>query len=366
MKKICIITNIPSPYRVDLFNYLIENFREYNFKIIYSSTSEDDRGWNLDLNKLKNSHFLKSKSIVIKEKLDNKHIHFSFKIKQYLKEYNPDIIIGCEYNPISIVAYTWAKLNKKKYISWSDGTLNSEKNINIIQKIIRKIICRNSDALIASSSRTKEAQLRYGANKNKIFLSYLTINVDEYLYEKREFNNKNILFVGRLSKRKGLELLMNSLALLRCEYKLIIVGDGPYKKELEKCSENLKINENILFKGALNGKSLINEYRNADLFVIPSYVDCFGLVISEAMSNSMPVIASKYVDGAYDLIDDGLNGYIVDPENFDEFSNKIQYVLNDRKRVEIMGKYSYEKIQKFKFEEVHKGIIEAIEYVIKE
>ncbi|WP_368240932.1 glycosyltransferase [Clostridium perfringens] len=365
MKKICIVTNIPTPYRVDFFNYLIENFKNYDFKIIYSSTSEDDRGWNLDKKKIKNSYFLNSKSIIIKEKLDNKHIHFNFKIKKILNTYNPDIIIGCEYNPVTVNAYLWAKFNNKKYISWSDGTLNSEKNINFIQKIIRKVICKNSDALIASSSKTKEAQLKYGAKENNIFLSYLTINIDEYLYKKNKFNNKNILFVGRLSKRKGLELLMNSLALLRCEYKLIIVGDGPYKKELEKYSKDLKINENILFKGALNGENLINEYRNADLFVIASYVDCFGLVISEAMSNSMPIIASKYVDGAYDLIDNGLNGYIVDPEDFNEFSNRIQYILSDRKKVEDMGKYSYEKIKKFSFENVHKGVIEAIKYVSK-
>ncbi|WP_283684342.1 glycosyltransferase [Clostridium perfringens] len=184
MKKICIVTNIPTPYRVDFFNYLIENFKNYDFKIIYSSTSEDDRGWNLDKKKIKNSYFLNSKSIIIKEKLDNKHIHFNFKIKKILNTYNPDIIIGCEYNPVTVNAYLWAKFNNKKYISWSDGTLNSEKNINFIQKIIRKVICKNSDALIASSSKTKEAQLKYGAKENNIFLSYLTINIDEYLYKK--------------------------------------------------------------------------------------------------------------------------------------------------------------------------------------
>ncbi|MDU2828387.1 MAG: glycosyltransferase, partial [Clostridium perfringens] len=216
MKKICIITNIPSPYRVDLFNYLIENFKEYNFEIIYSSVSEDDRGWNLDSNKLKNSHFLKSRSIVIKEKLDNKHIHFSFEIKKCLKKYNPDVIIGCEYNPISIVAYTWAKLNNKKYISWSDGTLNSEKNINILQKIIRKIICGNSNALIASSSKTKEAQIAYGADKNNIYLSYLTVDIHKYLTKKcekkYEENLGKLLFVGRLSYTKGVDLLLNALS----------------------------------------------------------------------------------------------------------------------------------------------------------
>ncbi len=57
---------------------------------------------------------------------------------------------------------------KKKYISWSDGTLNSEKHINKTQRMLRKIICKKkSDAFIASSSKTKEAQVYYGANKEK-------------------------------------------------------------------------------------------------------------------------------------------------------------------------------------------------------
>lgn len=362
MKKICIITNIPSPYRVDFFNYLNSN-KNYDFKIIYSSVGEDDRGWKLDKDSIKNSIFLKSKSIVLKKNLDNKHIHLSLDIIKYLNKYNPDVVIGCEYNPIAIISYYWSKLNNKKYISWSDGTLNSEKNINFMQKFLRKKICKNAKALIASSSKTREAQLKYGANEENIFISYLTVNIDKFLFKKKEFNNKNILFVGRLSKRKGLELAFNSLKLVKNEYKLTIVGDGPQKDELVKKVNELGLAGNVEFKGSLNGQELLEEYRRADCFIIPSYVDCFGLVISEAMCNSLPIIASKYVDGSYDLIESEHNGYIVDPENYQEFADAMQKVLASKDIVKVMGEKSYQKIQKFKFEEVSKGIFEAIEKI---
>ncbi|MDZ5129146.1 glycosyltransferase [Clostridium perfringens] len=358
MKKICIITNIPSPYRVDFFNYLIENFKEYNFKIIYSSTAEDDRGWNLDFSKIKNSDFLKSKSIIIKKKLDNKYIHFGFGVTRCLKKYNPDVIIGCEYNPISIIAYTWAKLHKKKYISWSDGTLNSEKHINKTQRMLRKIICKKSDAFIASSSKTKEAQVYYGANKEKIKISNLTIDINKYIYEKTFFKGNRLLFVGRLSYTKGIDLLLEALADIECDYMLTIVGDGPDRENLECMVKDMGISDKVNFVGSKSGNELQSIYKDNDIFILPSRCDCYGLVLVEAMCNCMAIISSKFADGSYDLINE--NGYIINPYNKSEFSNTIRNLILNNEKSKIMGLKSFNMVNKLSFKYTAKEFIEAI------
>lgn len=364
MKKICIVTNIPSPYRVDLFNYLIDNYKEYSFSILYSSKEEEDRGWYLDQSNLKNSVFIKSKSITLKKKMDNKYIHFNTKIFSYLDTYNPDIVIAAEYNPSAVISILWAKLRKKKYISWSDGTLNSEKNINFIQKILRRIICKNADAFIASSHKTKEAQIFYGANKNNIYISYLTIDVKKFLYRKEHYIGNRILFVGRLSYTKGLDILIKILSKINEEYIFTIVGDGPERPRLESMCKNLGIENNVKFLGSKGGEELKAIYRENDIFILPSRCDCFGLVLTEAMCSSMALISSKYADGAYDLIDNGINGYIVDIYNSEEFSKKIIQLLSNKKLVSQMGINSYKKVSKFRIEDVAIGIKTAIDNVI--
>ena len=104
-------------------------------------------------------------------------------------------------------------------------------------------------------------------------------------------------------------------------------------------------------------------YSSSDVFILPTREDCFGLVILEAMCASLPVISSKYADGAFDLVEEGENGYIVDPEDTDAFAEKIEAAFADEKRLASMGQKSYEKAHEFAFSEVSKGCIAALDYV---
>ena len=361
-KKVVICTNIPSPYRVKFFNYLIDNYPKYNITIIYSAEAENDRGWNIDQIEIKNSINLKSKTLKIKGKLDNKYIHIPLNIINELNRVNPDVIVAAEYNPTCVLAYLWCRIKKRKFISWSDGTLSTEKNINIIQKIIRTTFCKNAQALIASSSKSKEAQLHYGAEEKKIFLSYLTVDINEYLNKKIKYNNKNILYVGNLSRRKGVDLLLKAMKNVDLDVVLNIVGDGPEKDNLFKLTNELYINNKVNFLGMKSGKELLEIYKQNDIFVIPSREDCFGLVITEAMCNSLPVISSKYADGAYDLIQDHINGFIVDPYDSKLFSKVIMEALSDTNTVKEMGSKAFEYIKKFSFKNVAVKYMKAIEY----
>ena len=362
MQKVVIITNIMSPYRIDLFNQL-ESLKKFNITVIYSAQS-DDREWKIE-NINHKYEVLNSKTIKLKKMMDYKYIHIPTDIIKKLNIINPDIIVASEYNPTSILSYIWCKNKHKKFISWSDGTLNSEKNINFLQKILRKIICSKSDALIASSTKTKEAQIKYGA-KSKIFISYLTIDVNKYMIDKYNWkNNNNILYVGSLIERKGLDLLFKAIKNVKDDFTLNIVGSGEKIEELQELSKRLGINEKVNFLGFKQREELIELYKNSDIFVLPTREDCFGLVINEAMCAGLPIIASKYADGSYDLIEENKGGYIIDPYNVSEFLNKIEILLEDEKKREKMGKFNQEKIKEFSIEKVVIPYIEAIDYVLK-
>ena len=323
-KKAVFITNIPSPYRVDFFSYMQKNFPEYEFHIIFSGAGMENRKWSVEMEEIEHYHFLKSKTIIIRKRFDDRYVFIPVGVEKTLNEIAPDVVFAMEYNPTILRAVHWCRKKKIPFISWTDGTLNSEKNIGKVQRLSRSYIIKRAAAFIASSTASHEAQIAYGADEKKCFISYLTVDIQKYLYEKPQKTTQNeglqLLYVGSLIQRKGLDLLLPALAKTPQNIRLWIVGEGQEKDLLQKQCTELKISDRVEFLGYQEGEPLQKLYRTADAFVLPTREDCFGLVLLEAMCASLPIISSKYADGARDLVSDGENGYIIDPEDVDGFA----------------------------------------------
>ena len=170
--------------------------------------------------------------------------------------------------------------------------------------------------------------------------------------------------VGSLIERKGIDLLLNALARVKCEYSLYLAGEGEEKEQLQKQAKDLQIFDKVHFLGQLNRAELLKHYANSDLFVLPTREDCFALVILEAMCAGLPIVCSKYADGAYDLIEEGKNGFIEDPYDADHFAECIEKILSNKELRERMQKQSAEIVEKFRFSNIAKGYMEAIEECI--
>lgn len=364
MEKIVIVTNIPSPYRIDLFYYMQTYLKEYEIHIIYASQNVENRQWLIKEEKMLNSYILKSKIIKVKDDMDTRHIQLPSNLMGILNELNPDVIIAWEYNPSALQSLIWAKLHGKKFIHLTDGTLNSEKNISKIQRFTRKIITRNADSCIASSTKAKEKLLTWGVKEEAIFISLLTVDITQYIKMKKIFGKNKLLYVGSMIKRKGLDLLIDALPYIDTEYELRIVGNGS-KEEIDALSKQAKklgVAEHISWCGFKTGNDLAREYNEATLFVLPTREDCFGLVLLEALCTSTPIVTSKYADGSYDIIKEGVNGFIVDPYNSKEMAEAINCLLQNQNMQEKFSDACQEQIADFTFEEVSKGYIKAIEY----
>lgn len=363
MKRIAIITNIPAPYRVDLFYYLQQNTKGYEIHIIYASQNEDNRQWEIEEDKIRNTHFLDSFTVKLPYKYDTKYIHISKGTSAVLEQIQPMIVVGSEYNPTTLQALAYCRKKKIPYISWTDGTLHSERNINLIQKFLRRYVIRYASAYLASSRKAKEAQLAYGAEAERCFVSFLTVDIDKYLLEIRNREKGRILYAGSLIERKGVDLLLKALQGIEEEYLLMLAGSGPEEERLKQLAKELGIEGKVEFLGYLSQEELKKEYERSSIFVLPTREDCFALVIIEAMCVGLPIISSIYADGAYDLIEDGENGYIVDPYDTERFRNIIKELLKDPIRGERMGRNSLKNLWKFRFEEVSKGFWDAFLYV---
>ena len=366
MKRVAIITNIPAPYRVDFFDFLQKNYKDYHFTIIYSSKNEDNRNWKIDESKMNDCVFLASKTIKIKKRYDNYYLHIPVGVSKVLDEIKPDVVVGSEYNPTILQALNYCKKKKIPFVSWTDGTLFSERNRNFIQKFLRRYVIAHASSYIGSSTKSKEAQIYYGADEKKCHVSLLSVDVEKYIQKPQGTGKGKILYVGSLIERKGVDLLFRALSNVKNSFDIYLAGTGEEKDNLATLAKELKIERKVHFLGQLSRDELLAHYADSDLFVLPTREDCFALVILEAMCSELPIVCSKYADGAYDLIRDGENGFIVDPYNIDEFANRIESVLNDKTLCNMMKNKSKEIVEKFRFKNIAKGYIAAIEDSMKE
>lgn len=364
MIKVLIITNIPSPYRVDLFHYMQKHIKEYEIHVMYCAREENNRCWHFDKQKLINTTFTKARVISIRKRFDTKHIYIPKGMKWDISKINPDVIVGWEYNPSAIVALNWCRKNGKKYISLTDGTLYSERNINKIQRLTRRIITKKCDAAIASSTKAKEKLLKWGLPEEKIFVSLLTVDIEKICKCKAKPEQGRLLYVGSMIERKGLDLLITALQYVHEKFELRIVGNGTKEEieELKKKAREANIEKKVVFCGFKEGTQLIEEYQKAQIFILPTREDCFGLVLLEALCVGVPILSSKYADGAYDIVKDGENGLILDPYNTEVFGKVIENVLTGKI---VLNGEKKEIVNKFSFSEVTKAYVDSIEYVLE-
>lgn len=187
---------------------------------------------------------------------------------------------------------------------------------------------QKADYILVSSGFVKQSFLDKGFAEEKLILMHYGFSKVATSVQKKEISTGplRILYVGQINFRKGLRYAVEAFKALDCPGKqFIIVGNETPIKGLE----DITIPEGVVFTGALKGAELERQYRGADVFVLPSIEDGFGLVAGEALSFGTPVIVSSNC-GASDIIKEGYNGYIVPPFNSKEITERLQRFANDR------------------------------------
>lgn len=217
------------------------------------------------------------------------------------------------------------------------------------RKKIEKKLYKKVDLFICPSESFSEKLKLKGFNTN---LLYNFSEDFKYNKTKKEY----FLYVGELTKQKGVEYLIKAFDLLRkggITEKLLIIGSGNEKKRLKKLVKDFKLNHEIDFLGQVDNNKLSNYYQQAKALILPSiWLENNPLVALEALSNSCPIIASN-IGGLPEIVKNGQNGFLFTPRNPLELSEKIGELSKNYFLVKKFGENS-KKIWKEKFnEKVH-------------
>lgn len=279
-------------------------------------------------------------------------ISFWAKICLKIQKIKPDIIHA--QNLLSgIPAWASKKLLNIPYAVWGQGS-----DVYLPGRFIRmasKTILKNADAVLALTEDMKQKmQKLYDRDISVVPNGISPEKFNIKSGEKKKGNSKTIIFVGRLHPVKGVSYLIEAMAIVHREMtdaKLILVGDGVERSKLEELAEKLDLNSCIQFMGQVQQERIPMIMQQADLFALPSLSEGFPVVILEAMATGLPIVATN-VGGIPDILEEGVNGYLVNSKSPGEIADRILMLLrNDKLREEISAN-NREKTKLYEWDKV--------------
>ena len=337
-----------APYRLDYYNYISEHmscdiyFQIRNFDGQMFSTEDLERNCHYVPKYLDVWHVGKDRWIVRG-------------LKQLIDAADPDFIIVPEFSFLAMQVIALKKLCRKKFkiVSQCDDSFAMlvSGGFSKLHAFSRRLCVPFMDDLLLLDNRAADWYLkRYHKG---IFIPMIQ-NEEVLSPEEREKaivmsgqlknqyvleGQKILLFVGRLVEVKNLFRLIDACTKLEFKYKLVFVGDGVLRKQLEEYSSKKEVN--TLFVGQKNGLELTSWYLCADVFVLPSTMEAFGAVTNEALLCGCNCCISE-VAGSACLIEDGKNGCLCNPHDTDDIARGLTKVGSMPIDMERKSKMKYE------------------------
>lgn len=310
-----------------------------------------------------------------------KYIKDGLRIAEKLFKENSYDLVVCQ-TPF-LTGWLGAKLKKKFKTKllvhfhgdfWDDENWLKLKWYNKFLLLISKKVVKKSDVIRVVSKGIKQKLIKRGVNKDRIHIistpvdlkKFEKFNSEKVEQYKKEFQGKNILFIGRLEPVKNLLELLDVFKNVLKKYRdvnLIIGGTGSLEEKLRSKVKKLDLENNVKFLGRVDHDDLSNFLHFCDFLVLPSVSESFGKTLIEANACSKAVVASA-TTGASEIITDGENGFIIPIHNKTALQDKILELLNNPKLAEKMG-INGKKLVKDKFGDNTQKIIDLWKKIIK-
>lgn len=367
--KVLFISNIPVPYRVDFYNEL---GKTVDLTVIFEAKKADDQGirFNYNLDTIKNFRAIFLSEGNIKER------RIDFRIFRYLKEPYDRIILTSYSYYTEMAALLYLKMKKISYFLSSDGGI-IKYGERLIKRKYKSFLISNAQGYFSPSEKSDEYLVYYGADADVIYRYPFTSFKDKELQteiieseKKKEIRQKlcikekyMVLGVGQFIHRKGWDILLKAAKYLSNDIGIYIIG-GEKTDVYEKIMEQIDVNAGIHFLDFMDNKTLKKYYQAADIFVLPTREDIWGLVVNEAMRCGLPVITTENCIAGMELVQQGENGYIIKDIESDNtpqiIAEYILKILNDENRQRKFSEESIKIIKRYTIEEMCDSYLQVI------
>ena len=316
------------------------------------------------------------------EVLKNKRSRFGLqyfiflKLTSLLKKEKPDALVSFMWYPnaVALAANSIGRLNLKVIVSERSSTAIFEgKLMDFLRRLVIRTLYPKANMIVAPSQGiADDLYLRYGISKKKLKVIHNPLDTNVILKKAGEplehpwygKGESIIIAIGRLGQEKGFSFLIRAVAHLaregtRC--KLIILGEGTEKENLQRLVKELSLEDTVSMPGFLE-----NPYKylsRSTVFVLSSLYEGFPNVLLEALALGVPSIATRCPTGPEEIIIDGVSGILVEPASEEAMADAIKRVLSDAELRKKLAEGGRKRAEDFSVEKIIKEYEAAIDEV---
>jgi glycosyltransferase involved in cell wall biosynthesis len=360
-RRLVILTEIISPYRIPLFNALASNLDIDLHVIFLAETDPDLRQWRVYKEEIRFSHQVLTSW---RKRLGKYNALLNRGVSSALAAAHPDVILCGGYNYVA----SWQALFRARnhhipVLLWSESNVQDQRGGHTLVEFLKSsFISRCSGFVVPGRSAQEYLRVKKvdpekiftapNAVDNELFASGAAIARANRVVRRRELNlpERYFLFVGRLVPEKGTFDLLSAYAKLNASVRekvgLVLVGNGESRSQLEQRSAGISPGV-IKFSGFAQREELASYYALAEALILPTHTDPWGLVVNEAMACGLPVILSSAAGCASDLLQEGETGFLVPPRDVDALTGAMAHLADQPKLVESMGNNARQMITNY-------------------
>lgn len=336
--RITFVTDIVTPYMVAVLEQLSRRCR---LAVIFcSQTGTRGMEWEVDI---PFPHVVVDGMTIRRRHPDATDYYFSPRILSEIVRSRPDAVITAGFSFPSLYAALYGLTRRVPVIVQSDGTARSEAVLDARNAIARKILRPITWGAVGNSRPATERFAEIGYPQSRIFLAPHSTNLEPLwkVASRRTTRREGplrLLVVGRLIPRKGVALLLQACAAAQdrgVALELTVVGTGPEEAALRSQAEQTGVS--VRWLGFVGQEAMPRVYAEADALAFPTLDDPFGFVLLEAAASALPAIASVHAGATAELVEDGISGLVVEPQNIESMTDAIECVALDPQLRERMG-----------------------------
>jgi len=364
MKRVLFVTNYAAPYRVHFFDALGKTM---DVTVLFSDPVETVTHRSKEWFEKGEGGFA---GIQLKKRVASlKGENLCLDVLSWLKKPYDAIVISGYASPTAMLAMAYLKLHRIPFYMEVDGGLIRQDSR--LKYAFKKLLVSLADHWISTGEYTTKFLAHYGAKEERIseypFSSLhegdileAVPSIEEKQQLRRELGigeQKVVLSIGQFIHRKGYDILLRAADRLEPGTGIYIIGGEPTEDYIRLCQE-LGLT-NVHFLGFMKKDKLVQYYRASDVFVLPTREDIWGLVINEAMAYGLPVITTDRCVAGLELVEDGVNGFIVPVEDHEVLSKRISdlFCMDLQK----MGAASLDKIRPYTIENMVNAHVKIFE-----
>jgi len=342
--RVLVVTNVPAPYRLELFARVHREFA--HFCVAFQAAQEPGRNWDMNPHLPYPVEYLAGFDVPFL----SRRPRLNHGVADVIRRHDPDIVVAGGFSPTVALIARKCRRDGRRFVIMNDGTEHTDPVHGLEANYRRKLIS-SAAGYIAASQSTRAYFEKMGARASAIAVIQLTTDLVAIQQKARRPGAREearsrlgvggsvVCFVGQLVERKRPLDVIEAFDLAAREVPdlwLVMAGDGPLRDKVRADIKHRGL-ENVRLMGLVSWGDVLSIYAASDLQVFPVTREPYGMVVIEALAAGVPVISTPECGAAIDLVEDGKNGFMVEPRDTQAIAARIKTFFAEEGRAQEMS-----------------------------